>query len=169
MATEKVYIYSNTSIIQDEILAHRLGLIPLKALRFEYKLEQSDEEGNELYLVSWLTFYSCLESMMIIRTVEFANTFRSLQGHNIDRAVHLKDPKRVKQIQNYSEFKMIAKSIGKNIASTYAKLVKLTLRKLSITDDARINSSDRTTTGNLQVAKENYLVENVYCHIPRTW
>lgn len=63
------------------------------------------------------------------RTTEFANTIRSLQGRNINRAVNLKDPKKVKQIQNYSEFMMIAKSIGKNIASTYAKLEKLTLRK----------------------------------------
>src|SRR5688572_24501630 len=30
MAIEKVYIYDNTSIIQDEVLAHRLGLIPIK-------------------------------------------------------------------------------------------------------------------------------------------
>ena len=30
MAIEKVYIYNNTSIIQDEILEHRMGLIPLK-------------------------------------------------------------------------------------------------------------------------------------------
>lgn len=63
------------------------------------------------------------------RTVEFANTIRSLQGRNINRAVNLRDPKKVKQIQTYSEFMMIAKSIGKNIASTYAKLEKLTLRK----------------------------------------
>jgi hypothetical protein len=63
------------------------------------------------------------------RTVEFANTIRSLQGRNINRAVNLKDPKKVKQIQNYSEFMMIAKTIGKNIASTYAKLEKLTLRE----------------------------------------
>jgi hypothetical protein len=63
------------------------------------------------------------------RTVEFANTIRSLQGRNINRAVNLRDPKKVKQIQNYSEFMMIAKNIGKNIASTYAKLEKLTLRK----------------------------------------
>jgi DNA-directed RNA polymerase I and III subunit RPAC1 len=31
MAIEKVFMYLNTSLIQDEILAHRLGLIPIKA------------------------------------------------------------------------------------------------------------------------------------------
>lgn len=39
MAIEKVHIQNNTSIIQDEVLAHRLGLIPLKAdpRLFEYR------------------------------------------------------------------------------------------------------------------------------------
>jgi len=39
MAIEKVFIYNNTSIVQDEVLAHRLGLIPIKAdpRLFEYK------------------------------------------------------------------------------------------------------------------------------------
>ena len=32
MAIEKVHIYNNTSIIQDEVLAHRIGLIPLKGM-----------------------------------------------------------------------------------------------------------------------------------------
>ncbi len=39
MAIEKVFIYNNTSIMQDEVLAHRLGLIPLKAdpRKFDWK------------------------------------------------------------------------------------------------------------------------------------
>jgi len=43
MAIEKVHILNNTSIIQDEVLAHRLGLIPLKAdpRRFEFKTDSS--------------------------------------------------------------------------------------------------------------------------------
>lgn len=47
MAIEKVHIYNNTSIIQDEVLAHRLGLIPIKAdpRLFEYK-QEGDGEGT---------------------------------------------------------------------------------------------------------------------------
>lgn len=39
MAIEKVFVYNNTSIVQDEVLAHRLGLIPIKAdpRLFEYR------------------------------------------------------------------------------------------------------------------------------------
>jgi DNA-directed RNA polymerases I and III subunit RPAC1 len=39
MAIERVYVLNNTSIIQDEILAHRLGLVPILAdpAFFEYK------------------------------------------------------------------------------------------------------------------------------------
>lgn len=47
MAIEKVHIHNNTSILQDEVLAHRMGLIPLKAnpLMFEYK-GSSDDPGK---------------------------------------------------------------------------------------------------------------------------
>ncbi|KAL3872987.1 hypothetical protein ACJMK2_036152 [Sinanodonta woodiana] len=50
MAIEKVFIYNNTSIIQDEVLAHRLGLIPIKAdpRMFEYRQEgEAGLEGRE--------------------------------------------------------------------------------------------------------------------------
>lgn len=61
------------------------------------------------------------------RTNEFSNAIRSLQSRNITRAVNIKDPKKATQLQSYGEFMMIAKHVGKNIASTYTKLEKLTL------------------------------------------
>ncbi|KAH3873133.1 DNA-directed RNA polymerases I and III subunit RPAC1-like isoform X2 [Dreissena polymorpha] len=49
MAIEKVHIYNNTSIIQDEVLAHRLGLIPIKAdpRLFQYKQNTEAEPTEE--------------------------------------------------------------------------------------------------------------------------
>ncbi|OXA42825.1 DNA-directed RNA polymerases I and III subunit RPAC1 [Folsomia candida] len=48
MAIEKVFMYNNTSVIPDEVLAHRLGLIPLKAdpRKFEYR-QEGDLHGTE--------------------------------------------------------------------------------------------------------------------------
>ena len=45
MAIDKVMIFNNTSIIQDEVLAHRLGLIPIKVdpRLFEYKAQAQGE------------------------------------------------------------------------------------------------------------------------------
>lgn len=53
MAIEKVHIYNNTSIIQDEVLAHRLGLIPIKAdpRLFEYKQDRK-LSMSDLYFFS---------------------------------------------------------------------------------------------------------------------
>jgi len=61
------------------------------------------------------------------RTAEFNSAVRSLQGRQIARAVQVKDVKKVKALQSYGEFMMIAKSVGLNISNTYAKLEKLTL------------------------------------------
>ncbi|KAF2894635.1 hypothetical protein ILUMI_11533 [Ignelater luminosus] len=71
------------------------------------------------------------------RTNEFATTIRSLQGRNIARAVATNDPRKAKVIQSHSEFMLIARNVGKNIASTYAKLEKLTLlaKRKSLFDD----------------------------------
>jgi DNA-directed RNA polymerases I and III subunit RPAC1 len=51
MAIEDVDLYQNTSVIPDEVLAHRLGLIPIRAnpLQFDYKLaEQSYTSNNSI-------------------------------------------------------------------------------------------------------------------------
>ena len=53
MAIEKVYIENNTSIIADEVLAHRLGLVPLiaDARKFTYKREgEQPSDTNTLVL-----------------------------------------------------------------------------------------------------------------------
>lgn len=45
MAVDKIEMYNNTSIVQDEVLAHRLGLIPYKAdpRLFEYRTNESTD------------------------------------------------------------------------------------------------------------------------------
>ncbi|XP_021916862.1 syntaxin-5 isoform X2 [Zootermopsis nevadensis] len=61
------------------------------------------------------------------RTAEFVNATRSLQGRHVARTVAVRDPRKARYIQSYAEFMLIARTIGKNISSTYTKLEKLTL------------------------------------------
>lgn len=46
MAIESVYIWNNTSIIQDEVLAHRVGLIPLQVDPRMFQSFPENEEGE---------------------------------------------------------------------------------------------------------------------------
>lgn len=48
MAIEHCFIYNNTSVIQDEMLAHRVGMIPLRAdpTKFEWKPTDLDAAGT---------------------------------------------------------------------------------------------------------------------------
>lgn len=48
MAIEKVHVYNNTSILQDEVLAHRLGLIPLKADPRKFTFKKSGNCFHDL-------------------------------------------------------------------------------------------------------------------------
>jgi DNA-directed RNA polymerase I and III subunit RPAC1 len=47
MAIEVVNIYQNTSIIPDEVLSHRLGLIPLLAEANDFQYKKTNDEFNE--------------------------------------------------------------------------------------------------------------------------
>lgn len=46
MAIEEVFIYNNTTVIQDEVLSHRLGLLPIKVdpRLFVYKVSSITAE-----------------------------------------------------------------------------------------------------------------------------
>ena len=47
MAIEKIFIVRNTSMLQDELLAHRLGLIPIRADPREFVPKMDEDEANE--------------------------------------------------------------------------------------------------------------------------
>lgn len=86
---------------------------------------------SDYYIEDYIEDYVEPEPVMTARdrTSEFINTIQTLQGRSIARAVAARDPRSSKVIQSHSEFMLVAKNIGKNIASTFAKLEKLTLCK----------------------------------------
>lgn len=47
MAIEIVNVYQNTSVIPDEVLCHRLGLIPILANANDFEYKKDSEEFNE--------------------------------------------------------------------------------------------------------------------------
>jgi DNA-directed RNA polymerase alpha subunit len=59
MAIETVFVWNNTSIIQDEVLSHRLGLTPLKVnpKLFEYLTRMPFSSMSDLEL----TFQACFD------------------------------------------------------------------------------------------------------------
>ena len=60
MAIEKVFILNNTSMIQDEVLAHRLGLIPIRADArvFQFRGDPPDDP-NEYNVISFRLQVKC--------------------------------------------------------------------------------------------------------------
>jgi len=59
MAIETVYIQQNTSIIQDEVLAHRLGLIPIKADPEKFDWVQPGDEPTDKNTIEFTLQVKC--------------------------------------------------------------------------------------------------------------
>jgi DNA-directed RNA polymerase I and III subunit RPAC1 len=59
MAIETVNLYQNTSIIPDEVLSHRLGLIPLLVDANEFQYKKPSEEFNEFNSFNFKIHIKC--------------------------------------------------------------------------------------------------------------
>ncbi|XP_068642248.1 uncharacterized protein [Aristolochia californica] len=59
MAIEKVLIANNTSVVQDEVLAHRLGLIPIKADPRLFENFSENDTANEKNTIVFKLHVSC--------------------------------------------------------------------------------------------------------------
>ncbi|CAL1395537.1 unnamed protein product [Linum trigynum] len=59
MAIEKVLIAYNTSVVQDEVLAHRLGLVPLKADPRLFEYLSANDTPNEKNTIVFKLHASC--------------------------------------------------------------------------------------------------------------
>ncbi|XP_012164979.1 syntaxin-5 [Bombus affinis] len=80
------------------------------------------------------------------RTNEFVKAVRTMEVRTVAKSSVLQNPRRARQLHSYSNFMMNAKSIGKNIASTYAKLEKLALvaKRKSIFNDRQMEIEELT-------------------------
>lgn len=59
MAIEKVFMLNNTSMIQDEMLCHRLGLIPIRADPRFFKERSAEEDADEHNVISFRLKVRC--------------------------------------------------------------------------------------------------------------
>uniref|UniRef100_T1JGD8 t-SNARE coiled-coil homology domain-containing protein n=1 Tax=Strigamia maritima TaxID=126957 RepID=T1JGD8_STRMM len=80
------------------------------------------------------------------RTNEFIGAVKSLQGRQGNGVVPHQQLRKVKGLQQWSEFMRIAKLIGKDLTSTYTKLEKLAIlaRKKSLFDDKPLEIQELT-------------------------
>lgn len=62
IAIEYVYMWNNTSVIQDEVLAHRLGLVPLNLnpALFDFRDASGVPTDRNTLVFRCVTPFSCL-------------------------------------------------------------------------------------------------------------
>jgi DNA-directed RNA polymerase I and III subunit RPAC1 len=59
MAIENINLYQNTSVIPDEVLSHRLGLIPIYADANEFQYKKPSEDFNEFNSINFKLHIKC--------------------------------------------------------------------------------------------------------------
>ncbi|KAK0550289.1 DNA-directed RNA polymerase core subunit rpc40 [Tilletia horrida] len=59
VCVEHCYVFTNTSIVQDEVLAHRVGLVPLRIPPSVLQFKQEGEDGNDTNTVVFYLETEC--------------------------------------------------------------------------------------------------------------
>lgn len=73
MAIERVYIANNTSIVQDEVLSHRLGLIPILADPRQFNMLAEDTVPNETNCIVFQLKVKCTKERTESGEVRYVN------------------------------------------------------------------------------------------------
>ncbi|XP_050218592.1 uncharacterized protein LOC126669221 [Mercurialis annua] len=80
MAIEKVLIANNTSLIQDEVLAHRLGLIPINADPRLFEYLSANDTANEKNTIVFKLHASCKRKSGEPRLTVYSEELKWLPG-----------------------------------------------------------------------------------------
>ncbi|CAG8519835.1 7598_t:CDS:10 [Diversispora eburnea] len=91
MIAEVLYIYDNTSIIQDEVLAHRLGLIPIKVDPDLFYFKHENERPTDMNTIVFKINHECRYNPKV-RDDE-SDPKQLYIGHNLLSSSLIWDPK----------------------------------------------------------------------------
>jgi DNA-directed RNA polymerases I and III subunit RPAC1 len=80
LAIETVNIYQNTSIMQDEVLAHRLGLIPINADPRKFKYVSECEEPDETNTIVFTLEAKCTFNQKADRNAPPSKLYKDSEG-----------------------------------------------------------------------------------------
>ena len=125
MAIEKVFVADNTSVIQDEVLAHRLGLIPIKVdpRLFEYK------SGSDVIILSGLEKWTSYLIFPFVTENDLANEKNTIVFKL--NAVCTRQDGRIKNATGMSLFPELILITKLGCRSIYSKLHLIFLMSLN--------------------------------------
>ncbi|GAB4845909.1 hypothetical protein Ancab_024914 [Ancistrocladus abbreviatus] len=103
MAIEKVLIANNTSVVQDEVLAHRLGLIPLSADPRLFETKSEKDLPNEKNTIVF-GLHVCCEKGAPRLTVKSEDLKWLPNGSEFLLATENKDPGSTSKAKTYTSF-----------------------------------------------------------------
>ena len=83
MAIEHVYVLNNTSIIQDEVLAHRLGLIPIRVDPRKLQFKKVDEGPTDLNTIVFHLKVECERNLQGLSTSSHLDPSQLYRNSNV--------------------------------------------------------------------------------------